>query len=124
MKGATHRARKWGTRAHQKITAAVLRRASSAARATSVPAVSNVSLAIYVAGHFVCHQRPERSFASCGYQWPVCGRCAGLYLGAAAGVLMTATGTAGALGFAAWAGLDGTWARIRRHAPRTADATA
>jgi len=58
------------------------------ARATSVPAVSNVSLAIYVAGHFVCHQRPERSFASCGYQWPVCGRCAGLYLGAAAGVLI------------------------------------
>ena len=43
---------------------------------------------------------------------------------AAAGVLMTATGTAGALGFAVWAGLDGTWARIRRHAPRTADTTA
>ena len=48
----------------------------------------------------------------------------GVAASAAAGVLMTATGTAGALGFAAWAGLDGTWARIRRHAPRTADATA
>jgi hypothetical protein len=48
----------------------------------------------------------------------------GVAASAAAGVLMTATGTAGALSFAAWAGLDGTWARIRRHAPRTADATA
>jgi uncharacterized membrane protein YbhN (UPF0104 family) len=46
----------------------------------------------------------------------------GVAASAAAGVLMTATGTAGALGFAAWAGLDGTWTRIRP--PRTADATA
>jgi len=48
----------------------------------------------------------------------------GVAASAAAGVLMTATGTAGALGFAAWAGLDGTWVRIRRHALTTADATA
>jgi uncharacterized membrane protein YbhN (UPF0104 family) len=48
----------------------------------------------------------------------------GVAASAAAGVLMTATGTAGALGFAAWAGVDGTWVRIRRQAPRTADATA
>jgi hypothetical protein len=48
----------------------------------------------------------------------------GLAASAAAGVLMTATGTAGALGFAAWAGLDGIWARIRSHTPRTADAAA
>jgi uncharacterized membrane protein YbhN (UPF0104 family) len=46
----------------------------------------------------------------------------GLAASAAAGVLMTATGTAGALGFAAWAGLDGIWARIRSHTPRTAEA--
>jgi uncharacterized membrane protein len=39
-------------------------------------------------GHLVCHQRPERSFFSCGRQWPVCGRCAGLYLGGAAGALL------------------------------------
>jgi uncharacterized membrane protein YbhN (UPF0104 family) len=46
----------------------------------------------------------------------------GVAASAAAGVLMTATGTAGALCFAVWAGLDGTWVRIRP--PRTADATA
>ncbi len=48
----------------------------------------------------------------------------GVAASAAAGVLMTATGTVGALGFAAWAGLDGTWARIRTAAPRTADVAA
>jgi uncharacterized membrane protein YbhN (UPF0104 family) len=49
----------------------------------------------------------------------------GVAASAAAGVLMTATGTAGALGFAAWAGLDGTWVRFRRHAAlRTADVPA
>jgi uncharacterized membrane protein len=50
--------------------------------------ISRMAIALYVAGHLVCHQRPERSFASCGHQWPVCGRCAGLYIGAAAGVLI------------------------------------
>jgi uncharacterized membrane protein len=60
------------------------------ARASSTPAIAQASLAIYVAGHLVCHQRPERSFASCGYSWPVCGRCAGLYVGAAAGVFLFA----------------------------------
>jgi len=48
----------------------------------------------------------------------------GVAASAAAGVLMTATGTAGALGFAAWAGLDGTWVRLRMRAPRPADAPA
>ena len=38
-------------------------------------------------GHVVCHQRPDRSFFSCGRQWPVCGRCAGLYIGCAAGAI-------------------------------------
>jgi uncharacterized membrane protein YbhN (UPF0104 family) len=32
---------------------------------------------------------------------------------AAAGLLLTATGTLGALGFAAWAGADGLWSRVR-----------
>jgi hypothetical protein len=35
----------------------------------------------------LCHQRPERSFATAGLTWPVCGRCTGLYLGAALGAL-------------------------------------
>lgn len=39
----------------------------------------------YFAGSVVCHQLPERSFATAGLQWPVCARCAGIYLGVAAG---------------------------------------
>jgi uncharacterized membrane protein len=42
---------------------------------------------IYVAASRVCHQRPERSFHTAGVQWPVCGRCAGLYLAAPIGAL-------------------------------------
>jgi uncharacterized membrane protein len=41
----------------------------------------------HVAASRICHQRPERSFFTAGVQWPVCGRCSGLYLGAAAGAL-------------------------------------
>lgn len=41
--------------------------------------------AVYIAASRVCHQRPERSFHTAGVQWPVCARCSGLYLGAAAG---------------------------------------
>jgi hypothetical protein len=44
--------------------------------------------AAFALGHVICHQRPERSFFSCGLQWPVCGRCSGLYLGAAAGAVL------------------------------------
>jgi uncharacterized membrane protein len=42
---------------------------------------------IYAFGSFVCHQRPERSFHVGLAQLPVCARCYGLYLGAAAGAL-------------------------------------
>ena len=41
----------------------------------------------YLAAGRVCHQRPERSFSTAGVQWPVCGRCAGLYLAAPFGAL-------------------------------------
>jgi uncharacterized membrane protein len=41
--------------------------------------------AVYAAAGRICHQRPERSFRTAGVQWPVCGRCAGLYLSAPAG---------------------------------------
>jgi hypothetical protein len=57
------------------------------ASATSRP-VQIGRFAAYGLGSLVCHQKPERSFWSCGHQWPVCGRCAGLYLGAAAGVIV------------------------------------
>jgi uncharacterized membrane protein len=39
----------------------------------------------YFAGSVVCHQIAERSFVTAGRQWPVCARCAGIYLGVAAG---------------------------------------
>jgi uncharacterized membrane protein len=44
----------------------------------------------YVAGSGLCHQLPRRSFALAGHPMPVCGRCAGLYAGGAAGLLAAA----------------------------------
>jgi uncharacterized membrane protein len=38
--------------------------------------------AVYFAGSFICHQRPERSFHFWTAQFPVCARCAGIYAGA------------------------------------------
>lgn len=46
----------------------------------------------YLAGSVVCHQLAQRSFVTAGAQWPVCARCAGIYLGIA-------------IGFSAWLGL-------------------
>ena len=40
---------------------------------------------LFPAGHFLCHQRPDRSFFVHGHQLPVCARCTGLYAGAAIG---------------------------------------
>jgi uncharacterized membrane protein YbhN (UPF0104 family) len=45
----------------------------------------------------------------------------GVAASAAAGVLMTVTGTTGALAFAVWAGTDGLWARLRPGTARPAD---
>ena len=45
----------------------------------SVPAWTAV---VYVAASRICHQRPERSFHTHDVKWPVCARCAGLYLAA------------------------------------------
>lgn len=59
---------------------------TACARASSLPLVVRAAAVVDVLGSAVCHQRPERSFWSCGFRWPVCGRCSGLYLGAAAGV--------------------------------------
>jgi uncharacterized membrane protein len=43
--------------------------------------------AVYAAASRVCHQRPDRSFFTAGIQWPVCGRCSGLYLAAPFGAV-------------------------------------
>lgn len=37
---------------------------------------------VYLSASRICHQQPERSFHSHDAQWPVCARCAGLYLAA------------------------------------------
>ena len=58
---------------------------------------------VYACGSLVCHQRIERSLTTCGRQWPVCGRCSGLYLGAAVGVLLAAASV----------GRRGTWRQWR-----------
>ena len=42
---------------------------------------------VYGIGGVVCHQRPERSFYLWSTQFPVCARCAGIYAGAALGVI-------------------------------------
>jgi uncharacterized membrane protein len=46
------------------------------------------SVAIYGVGAIVCHQRTDRSFHSASVRWPVCSRCAGLYLSAGMGSLL------------------------------------
>jgi uncharacterized membrane protein len=51
-------------------------------------------LAVYVAGSFVCHQRPERSFHLGGspMPMPVCARCFGLYAAAPLGLAAAMAG--------------------------------
>jgi uncharacterized membrane protein len=39
---------------------------------------------VYLAGSLICHQLPERSFHVGAAQLPICARCVGIYLGAAA----------------------------------------
>lgn len=52
----------------------------------TLPAV--LGAAIYLAGAFICHQRPERSFHVDGAQLAVCARCTGIYLGACVTALL------------------------------------
>jgi uncharacterized membrane protein len=63
------------------------------------------SALVYVAGSYVCHQRPERSFHRAGAQLPVCARCFGLYAGGFVGVL-------------AWAGFAGIGSAASTRATR------
>jgi uncharacterized membrane protein len=41
--------------------------------------------AAYEIGGTVCHQRRDRSFHTASVRWPVCARCAGLYMSAGLG---------------------------------------
>jgi uncharacterized membrane protein len=49
--------------------------------------VSSCAAAVYAAGSNICHQRSERSFHIGGHKMPVCARCTGLYVSAAAAPL-------------------------------------
>jgi uncharacterized membrane protein len=67
------------------------------AQAASVAAAAHgshgtLTVLVPVIGSRVCHRRPERSFHTAGVQWPVCARCSGLYVGAAAGAWFGLTG--------------------------------
>jgi len=44
--------------------------------------------AVYLIGSKICHQLADRSFHTNGVQWPVCARCAGLYLAAPIGAVV------------------------------------
>jgi uncharacterized membrane protein len=44
--------------------------------------------AVYLIGSRICHQLADRSFHTNGVQWPVCARCAGLYLAAPVGAVV------------------------------------
>jgi uncharacterized membrane protein len=59
-----------------------------APRLVASPAWSPVAAVVYTGSARICHQRTERSFRTAGLQWPVCARCAGLYLFGAAGALL------------------------------------
>jgi uncharacterized membrane protein len=49
---------------------------------------SVASTVVYLAAARVCHQRADRSFQTRGAQWPVCARCAGVYLAGPMGLIM------------------------------------
>jgi len=73
----------------------------------------------------VCHQQPERSFVLFGASVAVCARCLGIYLGAAAGLLMRISRRAAwrwlmvtaAITLVDWAaeltGIHGNWIGLR-----------
>ena len=58
---------------------------------------------VYAGSSQICHQRVDRSFATGGLQWPVCARCAGLYLSGAVGALL------GWFGMAGWGASRARW---------------
>jgi uncharacterized membrane protein len=71
-------------------SAALPAAALAASRPHPAAAAYLFALAVYAVGSLLCHQRPERSFFLWGRQLPVCARCTGIYLGAAAAALVCA----------------------------------
>jgi uncharacterized membrane protein len=61
------------------------------AASSSLELFSGMTPLVHRLAALICHQRPERSFATSGVPWPVCARCAGLYAGACLGSLLSLT---------------------------------
>lgn len=55
-----------------------------------------VAALLDAAGSILCHQIPDRSFVLAEHRLPVCGRCLGLYAGAAAGAVLEVSRGVGA----------------------------
>ena len=64
--------------------AAIPLAAFAASRPAAPSAVYAFALGVYTIGRVVCHQLPARSFHLWSTSLPVCARCTGVYLGAAA----------------------------------------
>ena len=56
--------------------------APSGMAAEATPLARASAALVYLTGHTVCHQRPERSFWRAGHPLPVCARCTGIYAAA------------------------------------------
>jgi uncharacterized membrane protein len=67
---------------------ALLWTAPALARHAGHPAAGAPAALAYTAGAVVCHQASHRSFHLDGVRTPVCARCAGLYTGAALGLVL------------------------------------
>ena len=64
--------------------AAIPLAAYAASRPGAASSAYIFALAVYAGGHVVCHQLGVRSFHLWGAALPVCARCTGIYVGAAA----------------------------------------
>jgi uncharacterized membrane protein len=68
--------------------AAIPLAAFAASRPSAPSGVYAFALGVYAIGHLVCHQLPVRSFHLWNASLPVCARCTGIYVGAAAAAVL------------------------------------
>jgi len=78
---------KWAIVAGASLWVVSLPLAAYAASSQKTSMAYAFALAMYGAGSFLCHQRPERSFHLWMTAFPVCARCAGIYVGGAFGAV-------------------------------------
>ncbi len=76
-----------------------------------------VGAVLYGIGSLICHQIPERSFYLAGFQLPVCARCLGIYVGAAAGAAVVWMRSGAALNILPAASATRRWLAVGIAAP-------